>query len=137
VSYDPVGSGEGILQFTARRIDFGATDVPLNDIELAQAEAIGGPVLHIPTVLGAVAVAYNVPGVTGLKLDGRLIGDLFVGRIVRWDDRRIAALNPGVRLPDLPVTIVHRSDGSGTTANFTAFVASTPSSGPGSATARR
>jgi phosphate transport system substrate-binding protein len=124
VSYDAVGSGEGILQFTARRIDFGATDVPMNDIELAQAEAIGGPVLHIPTVLGAVAVAYNVPGVTGLQLDGRLIGDLFVGRIVRWDDRRIAALNPDVRLPDLPVTIVHRSDGSGTTANFSAFVAS-------------
>jgi phosphate transport system substrate-binding protein len=124
VSYDAVGSGEGILQFTARRIDFGATDVPLNDIELAQAEAIGGPVLHIPTVLGAVAVAYNLPGVTGLKLDGQLIGELFLGRVVRWNDRRIAALNPGAQLPDLPLTIVHRSDSSGTTANFTAFVAS-------------
>jgi phosphate transport system substrate-binding protein len=123
VSYDPVGSGEGILQFTARRIDFGASDVPLNDIELAQAEAIGGPVLHIPSVLGAVAVAYNVPGVTGLKLDGPLIGELFLGNVARWNDRRIAALNPGARLPDLPVTVVHRTDGSGTTANFTAFVA--------------
>jgi len=124
VSYQAVGSGEGITQFTARRIDFGATDVPLNDIELAQAEAIGGPVLHIPTVLGAVAVAFNLPGRTSLKLDGRLIGELFLGRIARWNDRRLAALNPGAPLPDLPVTIVHRSDSSGTTANFTAFVAS-------------
>jgi phosphate transport system substrate-binding protein len=124
VSYDAVGSGEGILQFTARRVDFGASDVPLNDVELAQAEAIGGPVLHIPTVLGAVAVAYNVPGVARLKLDGPLVGELFGGRVTRWNDRRIAALNPGARLPDLPVTVVHRTDGSGTTANFTAFVAS-------------
>jgi len=123
VTYDTVGSGEGITRFTARRVDFGASDVPLTDIELAQAEAVGGPVLHIPTVLGAVAVAYNVPGVARLKLDGRLIGELFLGRITRWNDRRLAALNPGARLPDLPVTIVHRSDSSGTTANFTAFVA--------------
>ncbi len=123
VTYDAVGSGEGITRFTARTVDFGASDVPLSDIELAQAEAVGGPVLHIPTVLGAVAVAYNVPGAGRLKLDGRLVGELFLGRITRWNDRRLAALNPGAQLPDLPVTIVHRSDSSGTTANFTAFVA--------------
>lgn len=122
VHYDAVGSGKGIAAFTDRRVDFGATDVPLNNEELAKAEAAGGPVVHIPTVLGAITVVYNLPGAPRLRMDARLIADLFLGEIATWQDPRIAALNPAARLPDLPVTIVHRSDSSGTTANFTAFL---------------
>jgi phosphate transport system substrate-binding protein len=123
VHYDAVGSGRGIAAFTERRVDFGATDVPLNRDELAKAEAAGGPVIHVPTVLGAITVVYNLPGAPRLRMDAELIADLFLGEVRTWRDRRIAALNPSERLPDLPVTVVHRSDSSGTTANFTAFLA--------------
>jgi phosphate transport system substrate-binding protein len=123
VRYDAVGSGKGITAFTERKVDFGATDVPLNPAELARAEAAGGQVLHIPTVLGAITVVYNLPGSPRLKLDAQLIADLFLGEVTSWRDPRIADLNPGVQLPDLPVAVVHRSDSSGTTANFTAFLA--------------
>jgi phosphate transport system substrate-binding protein len=123
VHYEAVGSGKGIAAFTERRVDFGATDVPLNREELAKAEAAGGEVLHIPTVLGAITVTYNLPGSPRLRMDAELIADLFLGEVSTWRDRRIVALNPTERLPDLPVTVVHRSDSSGTTANFTAFLA--------------
>jgi phosphate transport system substrate-binding protein len=123
VRYDAVGSGKGIAAFTERRVDFGATDVPLNREELAKAEAAGGAVLHIPTVLGAITVVYNLPGSPRLRMDAELIAGLFLGEVTNWRDQRIVALNPGVRLPDLPVSVVHRSDSSGTTANFTAFLA--------------
>jgi phosphate transport system substrate-binding protein len=123
IRYDAVGSGKGIAAFTERRVDFGATDVPLNREELAKAEAAGGAVLHIPTVLGAITVTYNLPGSPRLRMDAELIADLFLGEIATWQDRRIRELNPAVRLPDLPVSVVHRSDSSGTTANFTAFLA--------------
>jgi phosphate transport system substrate-binding protein len=123
VRYDAVGSGKGIAAFTERRVDFGATDVPLNHDELAEAEAAGGPVVHIPTVLGAVTVAYNLPGTPRLRMDAELIADLFLGEVSSWRDPRIVKLNPTQRLPDLPVSVVHRSDSSGTTANFTAFLA--------------
>jgi phosphate transport system substrate-binding protein len=123
IRYDAVGSGRGIAAFTERRVDFGATDVPLSRDELAKAEAAGGPVVHIPTVLGAITVAYNLPGAPRLRMDAELIADLFLGEVGNWRDPRIAALNPTERLPDLPVTVVHRSDSSGTTANFTAFLA--------------
>lgn len=123
VRYDAVGSGKGIAAFTERRVDFGATDVPLNPDELAKAEAAGGPVTHVPTVLGAITVVYNLPGAPRLRMDAKLIADLFMGKLTTWQDPRIAALNPAARLPDLPVTVVHRSDSSGTTANFTAFLA--------------
>jgi len=123
VHYDAVGPGKGIAAFTERRVDFGATDVPLNQDELAKAEAAGGPVIHVPTVLGAITVVYNLPGAPRLRMDAELIADLFLGEVSTWRDRRIAALNPTERLPDLPVTVVHRSDSSGTTANFTAFLA--------------
>lgn len=123
IRYDAVGSGKGIAAFTERRVDFGATDVPLSRDELAKAEAAGGPVVHIPTVLGAITVAYNLPGAPRLRMDAELIADLFLGKVRNWRDPRIVALNPTERLPDLPVTVVHRSDSSGTTANFTAFLA--------------
>jgi phosphate transport system substrate-binding protein len=123
VRYDAVGSGKGITAFTERRVDFGATDVPLSPAELEQAEAAGGQVLHIPTVLGAITVVYQLPGSPRLRMDAELIAGLFLGEITTWQDPRIAALNPTERLPDLPVSVVHRSDSSGTTANFTGFLA--------------
>jgi phosphate transport system substrate-binding protein len=123
VRYEAVGSGKGITAFTERQVDFGATDVPLTPTELAKAEAAGGPVVHIPTVLGAITVVYNLPGSPRLRMDAQLISDLFLGEITTWQDPRIVALNPTARLPDLPVSVVHRSDSSGTTANFTAFLA--------------
>lgn len=123
ISYQAVGSGAGVKRFMSHQVDFGASDVAMTDDELTAAEADGGPVLHIPTVIGAVVVAYSLPGVPRLRMDGRLIGDIFLGRVRSWNDPAIAALNPGVALPDLPITVVHRSDSSGTTANFTGFVA--------------
>ncbi len=126
VNYQSIGSGGGIKQFTAGTVDFGATDAPMKDDELKAAEAKGGTVIHIPTVLGAIVVTYNLAGLPApLKLDGQLIGDIFLGKVKRWNDPAIAAQNPGVGLPDLPTATVHRSDSSGTTANFTRFVAAT------------
>jgi phosphate transport system substrate-binding protein len=122
VRYEAVGSGKGIAAFTEERVDFGATDVPLNPEELAKAEAAGGQVIHIPTVLGAITVVYNLPGSPRLRMDAELIAGLFLGEITTWQDPRIAALNPTASLPDLPVSVVHRSDSSGTTANFTSFL---------------
>jgi phosphate transport system substrate-binding protein len=123
IRYDAVGSGKGIAAFTGRQVDFGATDIPLNQEELAEAQAAGGTVIHIPTVLGAITVVYNLPGSPRLRMDAELIAGLFLGQITSWQDPRVAALNPAVRLPDLPVSVVHRSDSSGTTANFTTFLA--------------
>ena len=123
-NYQAIGSGGGIQQFTAKTVDFGATDAPMKDAELAKAKAAGGTVLHIPTVLGAVTVTYNLPGLQqALKMDGKLIGDIFVGKVRTWNDSEIAAQNSGVALPNLPIATVHRSDSSGTTANFTGYVA--------------
>jgi phosphate transport system substrate-binding protein len=124
ISYQAVGSGEGVKRFMGHQVDFGASDVAMTDDELTAAEEDGGPVLHIPTVIGAVVVAYSLPGgLPHLRMDGKLVGQIFLGRVRSWNDPAIAAQNPGVALPDLPVTVVHRSDSSGTTANFTGFVA--------------
>jgi phosphate transport system substrate-binding protein len=124
VAYEGVGSGTGIKEFTGGRVDFGATDAPMNDEELAAAVQDGGPVLHVPTVLGAVAVVYNLPERRApVRLDAELLAAIHLGKITRWNDPAIAAQNPGQPLPDLSITTVHRSDSSGTTANFTAFVA--------------
>lgn len=122
INYQPLGSGAGIRQFLQGTVDFGASDGPMTDEEIA---GVGGNVMHVPTVLGAVAVTYNLPGLgtAALKLDGALIADLFLGRITRWNDPRIAALNPGVPLPAADVVVVHRSDGSGTTFVFTDYLA--------------
>ena len=121
INYQSIGSGGGIRQFTEGTVDFGATDGPMNE---SQIQAVNGNVLHVPTVLGAVVVTYNVPalGTTQLKFDGTLLVDIFMGRITKWNDRKIAALNPGVKLPDMDLIVVHRSDGSGTTYVFTDYL---------------
>jgi phosphate transport system substrate-binding protein len=123
VNYQGIGSGGGIAQFTAGTVDFGATDSAMNAEELAAARAKGEPV-HIPTVLGAVTLSYNLDGVkTGMQLDGATIADIFLGRITTWNDERIAALNAGLQLPSGRITVCRRSDESGTTKNFTEFLA--------------
>ncbi len=120
VSYQPVGSAAGIQQFKTGTVDFGASDVALTDEEIAQVSR--GSVL-VPTTAGSVAVVYNLPGVkTGLQLSREVLPRIFLGKITRWNDPQIAALNPEVSLPDQPITVVHRSDGSGTTATFTAHL---------------
>lgn len=117
ISYQAVGSAAGIQQFISNTVDFGASEVALTDAELAQVTQ--GAVL-IPTAAGSIAVVYNLPGVkTGLKLSRQILPDIFLGKITKWNDPKIAELNPGVSLPNLPITVVHRSDGSGTTAAFT------------------
>jgi phosphate transport system substrate-binding protein len=123
VNYQGIGSGGGIAQFTAGTVDFGATDSAMKDEEITAAEKKGDPV-HVPTVLGAVTVAYNVDGLEqGLKLDGSTVADIFLGKVKTWDDPAIAGQNSGVQLPDTDITICHRSDESGTTGNFTSFLA--------------
>ncbi len=123
INYQSLGSGAGIRQLSEQTVDFGATDAPMSDEELAKAK--GGPILHLPTVLGAVVVTYNLSGVTQpLRLTGQLIGDIFLGKITKWNNQAIASLNPGVALPNTDVLVVHRSDGSGTTYVFTDFLAS-------------
>ena len=121
INYQSIGSGGGIRQFTEGTVDFGASDGPMNE---SQIQAVNGNVLHVPTVLGAVAVTYNLPtlGDTKLKFDGNLLVDIFMGRVTKWNDAKIAALNPGVKLPDIDLIVVHRSDGSGTTYVFTDYL---------------
>ena len=113
INYQSQGSGAGIRQLTSRTVFFGASDQPMKD---AQLEAAPGPILHLPTVLGAVVPVYNLPGVSGeLKFTGPLLADIVLGKVTRWNDPAIATLNPGVTLPETAITFVHRSDGSGTT----------------------
>lgn len=121
INYQSIGSGGGIRQFTEGTVDFGATDGPMDD---AQVQAVPGGVLHVPTALGAVVLTYNVPGLPAapLHLDGPAIADIFLGRIARWNDPRLAALNPGTALPATDIIVVHRSDGSGTSFIFTDFL---------------
>jgi phosphate transport system substrate-binding protein len=121
INYQSIGSGGGIRQFTEGTVDFGATDGPMNE---SQIQAVNGNVLHLPTVLGAVVVTYNLPalGDTKLKLDGDALVDIFMGRLTKWNDKKLAALNPGVKLPDQDIIVVHRSDGSGTSYVFTDFL---------------
>jgi phosphate transport system substrate-binding protein len=122
INYQSIGSGGGIRQFIQGTVDFGATDGPMTDEQIA---AVKGNVLHLPTVLGAVSVTYNLPSIgnTELSFDGSLLANIFLGRINRWNDRRIAALNPGISLPPDDIVVVHRSDGSGTTFIFTDYLA--------------
>lgn len=131
INYQPVGSGGGIKDITAKTVDFGASDAPMSDAELAKAPGV----LHVPTVAGAVVVAYNVPGVpTNIKLSGDVIADMFAGKIALWNDARITALNPGQGFPALKVVPIHRADGSGTTNIFTNYlsaVSPTWKAGPG------
>jgi phosphate transport system substrate-binding protein len=111
-NYQSIGSGGGIRQITERTVDFGASDGPMTDEQLGKAP---GPLLHIPTVLGAVVATYNLPGISTLRFTPDLLADIFLGKITKWNDPRLSAANPGVSLPDTPIIVVHRSDGSGTT----------------------
>jgi phosphate transport system substrate-binding protein len=113
INYQSIGSGGGIRQLLERTVFFGASDQPMSDDMLAKAS---GPVLHFPTVLGAVVPIYNIEGVsTQVKFTGPVLADIFLGKITKWNDAAIAKLNPGVSLPSSAITVVHRSDGSGTT----------------------
>jgi phosphate transport system substrate-binding protein len=122
INYQSIGSGEGIRQLTAGTVDFGATDVPMTATELA---AIAPrEVLHVPTAVGAVAITYNLPGLSApLRLSGELLAGLLDGQITRWSDARVAALNPGVALPASDVLVVYRADGGGSTHLLTTFLA--------------
>ncbi len=121
INYHSIGSGGGIQRMLDGTVDFGATDAPLTDEELARSPT---PIIHVPTVLGAVAVTYNLPPRTRpLKLSGEVLADIFLGRITRWNDARLIALNPDAPLPDHPLHVVHRTDGSGTSYIFSDFLA--------------
>src|SRR5215831_10306455 len=123
VNYQAIGSGAGIRQFTADLVDFGASDAAMSDKEIAEAEKKNphrGRVLLLPMTAGSVAICYNVPGAPrDLKLSRQVYVDIFLGNVTEWNDLAIAALNPGAELPDLSITVVRRSDGSGTTYAFT------------------
>jgi phosphate transport system substrate-binding protein len=121
INYQSIGSGGGIRQLTEKTVDFGASDAPMSDDEMAKLSA---PVMHFPTVLGAVCITYNLPDVTApLKLSGPDIAGIYQGTIKKWNAKEIAALNPGVKLPDTDILVVHRSDGSGTTYIFSDYLA--------------
>src|SRR6476659_9596819 len=134
-NYQSIGSGGGIRQVLAQTVDFGASDGPMTDEQLSQAKT---KILHIPTVLGAVVPAYNVPGVSGeLKFTPEVLSGIFLGKITSWNDPAIAKANPGVNLPNQTIIVIHRSDGSGTTYIFTDYltkVSSEWANGPGKGT---
>jgi phosphate transport system substrate-binding protein len=120
INYQSIGSGGGIQQLTAKTVDFGASDAPMTDDQISK---VSGGVLHFPTVAGAVALAYNVTGVTtALKLSPAVIADIYMGVVTKWNDPEIAGLNPDVTLPALDITVAHRSDGSGTSNIFTNYL---------------
>ena len=121
INYQSIGSGGGIRQFTEGTVDFGATDGPMTDEQIRQ---VNGNVVHLPTVIGGDVITYNLPviGTTKLKLDGPTIAAIYLGQITKWNDARIAGLNPGVKLPAGDIIVVHRSDGSGTTYVFTDYL---------------
>ena len=111
-NYQSIGSGGGIRQISERTVDFGASDGPMTDEQLKKAPS---ELFHIPTVLGADVATYNLPGSPKLRFTGEVLADIFLGKITKWNDERIASMNPGVSLPNEPLLVVHRSDGSGTT----------------------
>lgn len=120
INYQSIGSGGGIKQFTAKTVDFGATDAPMTNDEIA---AAGGNVVHVPTVLGAVVLTYNLSEVkTALKLTPDIVADIYMGKLTKWNDARIVALNKGVALPSQDIVAVYRSDSSGTTSVFTEYL---------------
>lgn len=142
VNYQPIGSGGGLRQVAERTVDFGATDVP-GPLGTAAPGALAARarVAYVPMLLGAVAVTYHLPGLAApLRLSPEVLADLFLGRVTRWDDPRLAALNPGARLPALDVIVVHRAEGSGTTYILTDYLSAVSPAwraGPGRGTAVR
>lgn len=118
-NYQSIGSGGGQKQLLAQTVDFGASDAPMTDEAMAPAPY---KILHFPVVAGAVAITYNLPGSPTLKFDGATLAGIYLGTITQWNDPKIAALNPGVDLPNLPIIVIHRSDGSGTTFIFTDYL---------------
>jgi len=135
-NYQSIGSGGGIRMLSNRTVDFGASDAPLTDEQISDAP---GKILHFPSVMGAVVVAYNIPGFTGtLRLTGPVIADIFSGKVAKWDDAEIRTLNPGAALPSQDIVVCHRSDGSGTSYIFTDYlskVSESWASDPGKGTA--
>lgn len=119
VNYGAIGSGGGIRSLRDRSVNFGASDAYLNDKEIA---SMNGEVLHIPTCMGGVVMAYSLKGVDSLRLTGPLIANIYLGKIKKWNDPALRAINPDVPLPDLDITPVYRSDGSGTTYNFSEYL---------------
>jgi phosphate transport system substrate-binding protein len=135
INYQSIGSGGGIAQVTKGLVDFGASDMPMTDEMLASSKV---KLIHIPTVLGADVPAYNVPGVSDVRFSGDVLADIFLGKIVSWADPRIAKDNPGVKLPEQKIVVVHRSDGSGTTFIWTDYLSKVSkdwAEGPGKGTA--
>ncbi len=123
INYASIGSGGGIKQVTEGTVDFGASDGPMNDKQLEEAKSKQNTtILHIPTVMGAVVVAYNVPGISGLNLDGTVLADIYLGKITKWNDAAIKKLNPKLNLPNVSIVVAHRSDGSGTSFIFTDYL---------------
>ncbi|MFL5424474.1 MAG: phosphate ABC transporter substrate-binding protein PstS [Myxococcales bacterium] len=130
INYQSIGSGGGIKQITEKTVDFGASDAPMSDEELSRAQGIQ----HIPTVMGAVVLVYNVPGLQSLRLTPETLAGIFLGKISNWNDPALAKDNPGAKLPDTPIAVAHRSDGSGTTYSFTDYLSKVSAqwkSGPG------
>jgi phosphate transport system substrate-binding protein len=123
INYQAIGSGGGISEFTQGIVDFGATDAPMSSTEQAAAQAgQGSTVLHIPMIVGAVTIVYNLPGVSHLRLDGPTLADIYLGKIKKWNDPAIKALNPGASLPSLAIQPVERADSSGTSYAFTSYL---------------
>jgi phosphate transport system substrate-binding protein len=135
VNYQSIGSGGGIRQVLAGTVDFGASDGPMTDEQLGLAKV---KILHIPTVLGAVVPAYNIPGVTGdVKFTPEALAGIFLGKITSWNDKALTAANPGVNFPNQPIVVIHRSDGSGTSYIFTDYLSKVSAdwkNGPGKGT---
>ena len=134
VNYQSIGSGGGITQVTKGLVDFGASDMPMTDAALSASPI---KLIHIPTVLGADVPAFNVPGITELKFSGDVLADIYLGKIVNWNDARIAKDNPGAKLPDQKIIVVHRSEGSGTTFIWTDYLSKVSkewADGPGKGT---
>ncbi|HKA08109.1 MAG TPA: phosphate ABC transporter substrate-binding protein PstS [Gemmataceae bacterium] len=123
IKYDGIGSGRGVDNMIDRVLDFGCTDAPMTDAQLAKARAVYGEVVHIPLAMGAVVATYNLPDLLGqLRFTGAVLADIFLGKIRKWNHSAIAASNPGVELPDLDIMVVHRLDSSGTTFIWTDFL---------------
>jgi phosphate transport system substrate-binding protein len=122
IDYSKSGSSDGIKQMTERNLDFGCSDAPMKKDQVEAAAAKGGEVIHVPLIMGAVALAYNLPDVPNLKLSGPVLADIYLGKIKKWNDEPIAKLNPGVSLPDLGITPVYRQEGSGTSNIYTEYL---------------